>query len=385
MKWFKAQANGDGTANVTIDKIIASDWSPDWVVDFFSEKSARDFIDTVDTLGDLTDIHLKLNTPGGDVFSGIRIANYLINHKAKIHVTVEGMAASIGSVIMLAGDTRTMLLGSRVMAHKPSAGLDGWFTAEDLRNHADRVDEIEDAIIEIYVARTGQTEESIRDMLSQGDYYMDADKAIALGFATDKSEQLKAAACMDQSMFELQGKLRAALAGAEKADSLKAECEELRQSQEELKAACSEYQAQRDELRTAEAHWKKKSDQLETELEAFKNPVAATADDIIARCAEAGFEALAVPMAQAKLPMPAVEQRLKLAAEIKDVAKASGIDAGALMAHLDNPIQMLGVAVAEAKALVDQDLDNHTTPGTGTTAKQPDPKKAYAQLNNQRG
>lgn len=361
MKWFKAQANGDGTANVTIDKIIASDWSPDWVVDFFGEKSARDFIDTVDALGDLTDIHLKLNTPGGDVFSGIRIANYLINHKAKIHVTVEGMAASIGSVIMLAGDTRTMLLGSRVMAHKPSAGLDGWFTAEDLRNHADRVDEIENAIIEIYVARTGQTEESIRDMLSQGDYYMDADKAIALGFATDKSEQLKAAACMDQAMFEMQGKVRAAetqiLAEQGKITALKDQIKEQGDSIESLTA----------------------------ELEAFKNPAAASADDIIARCAEAGFEALAVPMAQAKLPMAAVEQRLKLAAEIKDVAKASGIDAGALMAHLDNPVQMLGVAVAEAKALVDQDLDNHTTPGTGTTAKQPDARKAYAQLNNQRG
>ncbi|WP_027853845.1 head maturation protease, ClpP-related [Marinobacterium litorale] len=335
MKWFKAQANGDGTANVTIDKIIASDWSPDWVVDFFGEKSARDFIDAVDALGDLTEINLKLNTPGGDVFSGIRIANYLINHKAKVHVTVEAMAASIGSVIMLAGDTRTMLLGSRVMAHKPSAGLDGWFTAEDLRNHADRVDEIENAIIELYVARTGQTEESIRDMLSQGDYYMDADKAIALGFATDKSEQLKAAACMDQAMFEMQGKVRAAetqiLAEQGKIAALKDQIKEQGSSIESLTA----------------------------ELEAFRNPAAAPADDVITKCAEAGFADLAVPMAQAKLPMATIEQRLKLAGEIKDLAKAQSIDATGMMAHLGSPVDLLRHAIQEAKASVDPNINSN--------------------------
>lgn len=336
MKWFTAQANGDGTANVIIDKIIASDWTPDWIVDFFGEKSARDFIDAVDALGDLTEINLKVNTPGGDVFSGIRIANYLINHKATVHVTVEGMAASIGSVIMLGGDTRTMLLGSRVMAHKPSAGLDGWFTAEDLRNHADRVDEIENAIIEIYVARTGQTEETIRDMLSQGDYYMDADKAIAMGFATGKSEQLKAAACVDQVMFDMQAKLRAGLVRAEQAEA-------------KYVAMVDKYDLAADRIVA-----------LTSELEAFKNPAAATAEFVIEACGTAELEGLAVAMIKEKLPEATVTQRLALAGKVRDIAKAGGIEADPLLAHLGDPLKMMQHAIVEAKAAVDPDLDtNH--------------------------
>ncbi|RKR79173.1 head maturation protease, ClpP-related [Marinobacter nauticus] len=349
MTWFKALATGDGKADVTIDKIIASDWTPDWVVDFFGEKSARDFIEAIDALGDLTDIHLKLNTPGGDVYSGIRIANYLIEHKAKVHVTVEGLAGSIGSVILLSGDTRTMLLGSRVMTHKPSTGLQGWFTSEDLRNHADRVDDIESAIIEIYTSRTGKSEAEIRNLLEQGDHYMGADEALEWGFATAKSEKLKAVACTDAVVFEMQTDLMAA------------------------KATASAFEAKAESLT-------KEFGELKAELEAFKNPVVATADEVISMCAEAGLESMAVAMAKEKLPLATVEARLKLAAEVKDIAAAGGLDADVLMQHISNPTQMLRTAITEAKALTDQDLDHHHTPGPGK-AKQPDFSKAYNQLN----
>lgn len=227
MKWFKAQKTGDRSAKVVIDKIIASDWSPDWVVDFFGEKSARDFIDAVDALGDLDEITVEINSPGGDVYSGMRIHDYLLNHKATVHVVVSGLAASIASIIMLAGDTRTLRTGSKVMTHKPSTGLSGWFTADDLRAHADRVDEIESGLIEIYTSRTGKSEQEIRDLLASGDVYHNADQAVAWGFATHKDEKLQAVACVDEVVFQMQTETRAAYAQAKELESraIKAEAE----------------------------------------------------------------------------------------------------------------------------------------------------------------
>lgn len=227
MNWFKAQKTGDRSAKVVIDKIIASDWSPDWVVDFFGEKSARAFIDAVDALGDLDEITLEINSPGGDVYSGMRIHDYLLNHKATVHVVVSGLAASIASIIMLAGDTRTLRIGSKVMTHKPSTGLQGWYTAEELRTHADRVDEIESGLIEIYTSRTGKTEKEVRDLLAQGDVYHNADQAVVWGFATHKDEKLQAVACVDEAVFQMQTETRAAYAQAKELESraIKAEAE----------------------------------------------------------------------------------------------------------------------------------------------------------------
>lgn len=365
MSWFKAQAAGDRKAKVVIDRAIGSDWAPDWIKDWTGEQPARDFIDAIEALGELDTIDLELNSPGGDVASGIRIMNYLRNHKATVNITVTGMAASIATVVLMAGDTRTMGIGATLMVHNPAGWMAGFYTKAEMEEMAEAMGKIENAIIEAYVVGTGKDAGEIKDLLDQGDTYLTAEEAMEWGMATAKHDSLKAVACADPKQFKQQLQMQGEVRAAE-------------QLAESAQAQANSFKAELDTLKASH-------DKTLAELEAFKNPAAASADDIIARCAAAGFEALAVPMAQAKLPMAAVEQRLKLAAEIKDVAKASGIESDTLMAHLDNPIQMLGVAVAEAKALVDQDLDNHTPPGTGTTAKQPDSKKAYAQLNSQRG
>ncbi len=67
--WFKTRALADNPrrAHVVIDRPIGSDYAPDWIKDFVSERPARDFIAAVDALGELDDIDLEINTPGGDV------------------------------------------------------------------------------------------------------------------------------------------------------------------------------------------------------------------------------------------------------------------------------------------------------------------------------
>lgn len=230
MKWFKAQA-ADKIAKVVIDKPIGSDWAPDWIKDFTNELPARDFIKAIDDLGDLNEIDLEINSPGGDVASGIRIMNYLKNHKAKVNVKVTGTAASIATVIMMAGDTRTMGVGTTIMTHRASALMLGYFTAKEMEDFAQNIKAIDAAMVDAYVAGTGKTAEEISALLDKGDIYMGADEAIEWGFATDKDAKLLAVACEDPKLFkqqlEMQGKIKAAEAKEAQLESQISELQKL--------------------------------------------------------------------------------------------------------------------------------------------------------------
>ncbi|GHA85392.1 head maturation protease, ClpP-related [Modicisalibacter luteus] len=214
MKWFTAKAAAGDTrrAQVVIDKPIGSDWAPDWINDLMGDKPAREFIDEIEALGELDDIDLEINSPGGDVASGIRIYNYLRNHRANVHVRITGMAASIATVIMMAGDTRTMGVGATIMTHRAASLMIGFFTAQEIKDYAQNIDVIDAAMVDAYVAATGKTAEEIAELLDRGDTFMGADEAIGWGFATDKDAKLKSVACADpklfQSQIQQQGKIR---------------------------------------------------------------------------------------------------------------------------------------------------------------------------------
>ncbi|MBB8286990.1 Clp protease ClpP, partial [Escherichia coli] len=70
--------------------------------------TAKQFVSELNALGDITHINLHINSPGGDVFEGIAIFNALKNQGATITVYVDGVAASMASVIAMAGDTVIM-------------------------------------------------------------------------------------------------------------------------------------------------------------------------------------------------------------------------------------------------------------------------------------
>ncbi|SOB76182.1 ATP-dependent protease ClpP, protease subunit [Marinobacter sp. LV10R510-11A] len=362
MQWFKAQASGDRTAKVIIDRAIGSDWAPDWISDFTGEKPAREFIEAVEALGELDRIDLEINSPGGDVASGVRIMNYLKSHNAEVHVKVTGMAASIATIIMLAGDTRTMGIGTSVMTHRASTLMVGFYSAKEMEEHSKGIGAIDASLVEAYVAGTGKTADEINALLDRGDVYMGADEAIEWGLATHKDAKLKAVASADPAQFkqqlEMQGQIRAAKAEAEAATAL------VTIKDEAITALGSQI------------------DDITSQLEALRNPTAATADQVIDLCATAGLESLAVAMSKEKLPIATVEARIRMAKDVEDIAKASGVDSEIMLKHLNDPTQMIRSAIAEAKALADKDLDHHHAPGPGNS-KQPDFKKAYSQLNNQ--
>ncbi len=222
MKWFTARAQADDPrkALVVIDKPIGSDWAPDWIADFTGEQPARDFIAAVDALGELDEITVELNSPGGDVASGVRIFNYLRDHQAKVHTRVTGTAASIATVIMMAGDTRSMAIGSSMMTHRASALMIGFFNAQEMQDTARNLSSIDASMVDIYTATTGKDKDEINGLLDQGDTYMGAEEAIAWGFATHADAELRAVACADPRLYMKQleqsgeiAKLRAQLAG----------------------------------------------------------------------------------------------------------------------------------------------------------------------------
>ncbi|SHK53675.1 head maturation protease, ClpP-related [Halomonas caseinilytica] len=222
MPWFSIQARDDNPrhAHVVIDKPIGSDWAPDWINDFLGLQPAREFIAAVDELGELDEITVEINSPGGDVASGVRIYHYLRGHSAKVNTRVTGMAASIATVIMMAGDTRSMAIGSNMMTHRASALICGAFNVADMEEIARNLKKVDASLVEIYTATTGKSADEINALLDQGDTYLDAEEAMEWGFATDADESLRAVASADIQPFmkqlEQQGeiaKLKAQLKG----------------------------------------------------------------------------------------------------------------------------------------------------------------------------
>lgn len=146
--------------------------------------TAMDLVRELMTI-DTDTITVRLNSPGGDVWDGIAIKNALITHRSKVNVIVDGDAASIASVIMLAGETITMMPGSFVMIHQAATFCGG--TAGDMRECADLLDLINLNIAEMYAARTGKPVQHFLDAMAvsatnMGTRYT-AEDAVAVGLA----------------------------------------------------------------------------------------------------------------------------------------------------------------------------------------------------------
>ena len=114
-------------------------------------------------LGDVETINLRIDSAGGGVFDGMAIYNQLKRHPATVHVTVDGLAASIASVIAMAGETITMGEGTQMMIH--DASTFAWGNAGEMRKTADLLDSISGDIAEIYARRSGRTVAEIRDLM----------------------------------------------------------------------------------------------------------------------------------------------------------------------------------------------------------------------------
>lgn len=129
-----------------------------------------------------SNILLRVNSPGGQVYEGIAIANALRSHPASVTVQVDGIAASIASVIAMAGDRVRMMPNAMIMVHDASGLTVG--NAADHRDTADLLDKISGNIADAYAARAGGTREEWRQVMVAETWYT-AEEAVAAGLADE--------------------------------------------------------------------------------------------------------------------------------------------------------------------------------------------------------
>lgn len=127
-------------------------------------------------------LRVRINSPGGSVFEGIAIANALRSHPANVVVQVDGIAASIASVIAMAGDRVEMAPNTMLMIHDASGLCMG--NASDMEEMAELLDLISDNIADAYAARAGGTRDEWRARMRAETWYLPED-AVANGLADE--------------------------------------------------------------------------------------------------------------------------------------------------------------------------------------------------------
>jgi len=177
---FRIENKTQTTAEIIIYADIGDSWWGDSV-------TAKSFSDELKGLPDtVNQIDVRINSGGGDVFQGVSIYNRLKQHKANITVYIDGLAASIASIIALAGDEVVMGEGSLFMIHRPLTMAFG--NASDLEETINRLDDVEEQLVNIYRRKTGLDRSEIKTMLA-AETWLDADQALEFGFVDKKMEE----------------------------------------------------------------------------------------------------------------------------------------------------------------------------------------------------
>lgn len=186
-KW-KMKALNDGKAEIFIYSDIGYDWWED-------KSTAQLFAEELKNLGDISSIDLHINSNGGDVFDGQAIHSLIKNHKGFVTAYIDGLAASIATVIAMGADKVIMPKNAMMMIHNAWTGLYG--NANDLRKMADDLDHINDTIVNTYLVKVkDKTDEAtIRDLMDK-ESWLNAEECLSLGLCDEVSEPVKMAACL---------------------------------------------------------------------------------------------------------------------------------------------------------------------------------------------
>ena len=128
------------------------------------------------------DITVWINSPGGDCVAAAQIYNMLSNYKDRVTVKIDGIAASAASVIAMVGDTVLVSPVSMLMIHNPATMA--WGDHAEMQKAMDMLDQVKESIINAYVLKTGLSRPKLSHLMD-AETWMDANKAVELGFADD--------------------------------------------------------------------------------------------------------------------------------------------------------------------------------------------------------
>lgn len=183
-KWFDIVNKAD-KAEIWIYEQIGEDW---WSGEGTTAKSFQKELAGIKA----SQIDLHINSPGGEVFDGITIYNLIKQHPANVTTYIDGLAASIASVIALAGDKVIMAENALYMIHQPWGFAIG--NASEMRKVADNLDKVSDSLITSYTVKTGKADDEIKTLLD-AETWMSADEAFEMGFVDEVAGKMDMAAC----------------------------------------------------------------------------------------------------------------------------------------------------------------------------------------------
>lgn len=170
------------TINVNGD-IICTDMK--WIYDWLEYESCCP-ADVKNVIAELTDeneeLKVIINSPGGDVQAGQEIYSILKDIKNPVTINVQSMAASAASMIAMAGDTVRMSPVSLLMIHNASTCTSGDY--RDMQHTADVLQTVNTAIMQAYIAKTGKTEDELREMMDK-ETWLTANQCLEAGFADE--------------------------------------------------------------------------------------------------------------------------------------------------------------------------------------------------------
>jgi len=168
-------------------------------IDAYWGIGAKRFREDLKAVGEVSRIHVHINSPGGQVFEGLGIYNTLKDHPARVIVHIDGMALSMASVIAMAGDEIEAAGNAFLMIHNPVNVAYG--DGDDLRHSAELLDKLRNQLAAIYANRSKQSVDKVLDLMD-AETWLDADEALQLGLIDRATDDLAVAASFDPSRFQ---------------------------------------------------------------------------------------------------------------------------------------------------------------------------------------
>lgn len=147
--------------------------------EYWDDISDKAFKQDIENLGDVENITLHINSPGGSVFSAVAIANTLKNHRAKVTANIDGLAASAATIITSACDTVRMPKNALFMIHNPITFAYG--NNQEMQKTVEMLDKVKNSIIETYLNKTKTDKETLSELMDN-ETWMNAEEAKEYGF-----------------------------------------------------------------------------------------------------------------------------------------------------------------------------------------------------------
>ena len=190
--WYKITAKHEDTDDAGAEILLYDEIGRNW---FGEGISAEELVKTLAEL-DVAKIDVRINSAGGQVFEGLAIFNALDRHPAEITTHVDGMAASIASIVALAGDTVRIAENAFVMIHNPWGVAIG--DAHEMRSMADILDKLGGSLADIYAGKTKKKHKAMA-VLMDAETWFNATEALEIGLVDEIAPAMAIAA----SVFDL--------------------------------------------------------------------------------------------------------------------------------------------------------------------------------------